>query len=921
MMLGANSNQKFSPYKETLYAVTDIKLNELKAQKIILEEHYAGVLKQAEKTFDLRKKLAILYNGIKDLSVAQNAMHLDLENVHAFVQQVTTDPSVTAHLLQHWIDKLTDEIKFGQKRCEYAYLFGCVLNEWLQNESKNPVNETWVDVEMRTSDENSSPSPTVREGRPEKQEQRDKLEQIIFKKGAMDRLALRAYLNQLFSFEEDADKKLFENIKKDTKEFGESLIRSKVTSEEVIWTIEGLLSTDLLTDAKRGTLKEVKDNYLIVEEIASVLTIMLGRLRSWQWPEEGITIQMRRALNGRYRSFMDENITTALFLQYLGVRWSVHFKNQFIRIFTSDLWKRRKMPSRKVRERRKTMLHEQFDPLHADSYSIEAYRRRIQREQYFLTLLPSSTDELKQYEPTDEEERGYDTKPISGQTLPKVCDNPVNILHLLSVESRLAQAMYPDKKFTVVRTDLEWYGPSIPHDTILEFFDFFCVPTVWTEFFQRFLRAPVRFSPDSSNSEAVTRVRECGVPISHTLSNCASEMLLFVMDFAVNRETEIFLYRIHDDIYFWDIDEEKVIKAWECMQRYAELVGIKFNQEKSGSIAVLPEENDELASKQSENFPVIFGKPPLPQSTVRWGFLIFHSDAIFRIDQEQVTTHIHEMARQLDATNSIFDWIGVYNRYMSFFVSNFGEPGNVFGHQHTEQIIKALERIQRELFAAVGGNPLHRLAQLIQERFPMVKDENILDAWIHWPIVTGGLGVKNFIVDTYAVHLTLKPELKPTKIPSIPKVEKETFFQELVLKDKAKWKAAKLAYEDDFAQVQRKKSNRKAFMLFEEYCEGRETSLSHWREKYVKLLEVPQPSRPSCTSILSSALEQLNEGLQQQSPIKAVWNEITPYWQWMLCHYGGQLLQEFGSIAFMNRELIPLGMISALKSTKIKWDQ
>jgi hypothetical protein len=52
---------------------------------------------------------------------------------------------------------------------------------------------------------------------------------------------------------------------------------------------------------------------MILEEVASVLNMHLNRIDTWSWPEEGVAVEMRRALNGKYRFFMDEELLLVIF--------------------------------------------------------------------------------------------------------------------------------------------------------------------------------------------------------------------------------------------------------------------------------------------------------------------------------------------------------------------------------------------------------------------------------------------------------------------------------------------------------------------------------------------------------------------------------------------------------------------------------
>ena len=93
------------------------------------------------------------------------------------------------------------------------------------------------------------------------------------------------------------------------------------------------------------------------------------------------------------------------------------------------------------------------------------------------------------------------------------------------------------------------------------------------------------------------------------------EAVLSGMDVAVNKRAGgLFLYRIHDDLWLWDADSTKVARGWEEMQAYAKLVGLTFNQPKTGAISVTVAADGALEPQQV---------PGLPTGDIRWGFLVF----------------------------------------------------------------------------------------------------------------------------------------------------------------------------------------------------------------------------------------------------------------------------------------------------------
>lgn len=97
-------------------------------------------------------------------------------------------------------------------------------------------------------------------------------------------------------------------VRKTITAFGEWFLRSKFTVEDLEWTIKSLLSKDLLSNQKRSTLKEFMLNKVVLKEVADVLNMHLSSIASWSWPAGGVTIEMRRYLNGKYRNFMEEEL-------------------------------------------------------------------------------------------------------------------------------------------------------------------------------------------------------------------------------------------------------------------------------------------------------------------------------------------------------------------------------------------------------------------------------------------------------------------------------------------------------------------------------------------------------------------------------------------------------------------------------------
>lgn len=173
--------------------------------------------------------------------------------------------------------------------------------------------------------------------------------------------------------------------------------------------------------------------------------MQLASIESFAWPHEGVQVEMRRHLSGKYRAYMDTEIITALLFQYLGMRWSVGFKAAFCNVVNSPAWKRdaREFTRTERLQRNECFKESKTDVLH----SIEKERRAEQMKLFFMTQLPG---ELASLSP-------YDVEPVV--TGPAVVDVQQTLLKIVNTEIYLKRALHG--QCTVVRTDLEWYVDPI----------------------------------------------------------------------------------------------------------------------------------------------------------------------------------------------------------------------------------------------------------------------------------------------------------------------------------------------------------------------------------------------------------------------------------------------------------------------------
>ncbi|KDR78235.1 hypothetical protein GALMADRAFT_119220 [Galerina marginata CBS 339.88] len=901
---------------QTLQFITDIKLQELEKQRLAYHAH-AKVLEEARtlgENGEILKKVEVLAKAVKswtgsggvdELKVVGGS--LQLTNLDFWLQQAKKDPSFSREIAQGWAHTLEDHIRHTIGRFDSAKLFGRLFNDWLSSgdsvalayqassdDLDNPLNPLGpTGTETATS--------SAQAGRKEMYEQKEQFVSIIFDEHLVDIENLKIYLNGLFESEE-ATKEL-EKLRKEMKNFSYWLKRTPINKKDVKSAINGLLASNLMGEEKRTTLKAFLQNPTLLDEIASVLNMRMASLDSWAWPKEGILVEFRRHLNGKYRAFTDPEIIDALLLHHIGVAWQVKLKHALLRIFDSKAW---------IRPIARETVKGQYRQFLGDDgkSSIEAKRNRTRRNDFFVAQLQDEADTPNSY---------YDDGLVDVPFAANLVGPPrikQELLQIMTTECHLNAALH--ESHAAVCSDFQWFGPSLPHASILTVLEFLGMSKTWLDFYKSFLATPVRFA-----GETECQVRKRGTPISYSLSMLGGEAVIFMMDFAVNqRANGLYVYRMHDDLWLWDADARKVADGWEEMKKYAGLVGLKFNEEKTGSAYVGPKYGHSAR---------------LPKGDIRWGFLKFNpEESRFVIDQKQVDGHIVEMRRQLASTSSVFGWINVYNKYMAFFMRNFGGiPANCFGQSHIVDMIDTLARIQRELFPDStkdeNGGAIGYLKKTLKDQFGA---SDLPEGYFYFPIGRGGLELRNAMLELFALQRKDKPlatygddkygvldsESEPERrledkdlndAFDEDKAIAEHKFKKRVENDPKEYARLKEAWDNRDEQTQQTHLNTEEFLSFEAFTSLRESWLSTWGDSYQHMLQTPSiryvAPVPKMKELLSSSTKP--------------WEHMDWYEQWVVSMYGEDVVKKFGSLEAVDPNLIPVGMVQLFRRSRMKLDQ
>ncbi|KAL5535836.1 hypothetical protein ACEPAF_3930 [Sanghuangporus sanghuang] len=889
-------------FSETLHFITNVKLSELDKKNTKFREHLSQVNEKADKHTDIDAiaHLEVLVDGLKEWPGARTA-DFNLRDIERYLEQARKDPGFPPSVLDDWNCQAQAQFDNEGTRFDFARLFGMLVNDWLR--SKSPKSQDPIAASDIHSQHRSSSRETFEKvSRKETIEQKEKLESIIFVEKKIDVSALESYLDGLFADKEAKDE--LERMRLRIASFAAGLRGREITMEELKQVIQSVLRTDVLSEEKQATLKEFLLNPTITRELASVLNMQLSTIKSWTWPEDGVAVEPRRHLNGRTRFYLDAEILTCLLLHYLGVLWSVEFKRNLNRVLKSVAWKELPKKLSRIDHIRRDIFFGTEDS------SVDKLRQQFDRDHFFMCQLPTEFETVIDHYAEDRgseqaKRKRFGSRLDNGIRTDTPIDLKQSLLHILSADIVLNKALHG--QCTVLRTDLEWFGPSLPFDTIITVLRFFGVPEDDINFMQSFLSCPIMFKDDPSKQ---IHVRKRGVPLSYMLSTLFGELVMFVMDFAINQKSDgLFLHRIHDDFWLWDADEMRCVDAWTEMQRYASTTGLTFNREKTGSITVGKDAVHE----------------DLPRGDVRWGFLVMDAsmDGRFKVDQAMIDRHIKELRRQLASMTSIFGWIQAYNKYMAFIVRNCGDPAVVYGRDHIDDIIDTLARIQLSLFTGMEGvqhgSIASAIASMIKDKLDVSLDD-VPYGWYLWPNAAGGLEVKDPLVDMFL----LRDGYVGRSVDYI--------IRDALWHDEWQYASAKRRWESSDADERAKKylklssSKREVvsvadpFFSFEEFTKSREERGSWWCSAYKKLLERPSQCSISCTPRLQASLELLDDGIDAFGGATD-WDTLRPYWQWIIALHQDQMVKKFGSLAVVDPTTVPVGMVSVFKSSRMKWEQ
>ena len=772
-------------------------------------------------------------------------------------------------------------------------------------------------------------------------------------------MAIAAYLRALFG-KNGANKqatKALEALRRSVEAFETMLSGPGQFNDSVLrWTIAGLLASGLLTDEKRAALKDFLSNTIILAEVADVLNMRMASLSTWSWEMEGLPVEQRRHVTGKYHIYIDEDLLQAIFLQFIGVKWCVFFKKAFTTFSNFDgAWTSLREPIPMLaRKRREYFLGPQ-----EKKPSAQSKRQGLYKSIWFMSQLPDS-EWQDQTAVEGDEEAEYDTRHAKrARTMQTARKSTGGMAPRISAaaQSYQTQQMPSQSLGRAPRRQLaskaaRRSAPSLPYDYHNDVDDLdddmddeadkpkspmetkqFLLHLLSTEMLVNthlhgeFTCARSEFeswSPSLPHSTIHSVLSFFGLSKKWLgfFRKFLEAPLKFVED-GSSAETRTrkrgapgahSLSLICGEVILFCMDYAVNQHAngaqlyrmhddfwiWSSSHQTVVKAWEAINEFADTMGVTLNEGKTGSVRIMGDKKKTAIIDPLLPEGEIRWGFLqLDPTSGHFVIDQTMVDKHIEELQLQLKDKKSIFSWIQAWNTYAGrFFTSNFGKPANCFGREHVDAMLESLERIQRKIFS--DTNVVEFLKNAIHDRFDV---SDIPDGYLYFPIRLGGLELHNPFIGLVQLRDSVY-EQPASALDDFLQAEIDAYL------------SAKSAFEN--GQVSRQGNidpnfvpeDDDEFMEFEEFTKYREEFACDWEdglyEVFIDLLRQPSAETVDMTQsdlVALDAYPSMKDG----------------YWRWVAQLYGPDMKERFGGLNIVDAGLLPIGMVNLFRGGRVKW--
>ena len=976
-----------SVFSQTLQDITTTKLEELAKKRQSYEDRKEAVLADSRKQKDPVSALKTLAEGVKACFAIQAKdgrvvrggsghprLEVDLRNLDRFLDQARFDPSISSTIIAQWRNTMLEHLEMQSHRYAYADLYGQLTMEWLSS-AKSKTGTADRDA-MDTSHDFEEVSSR------RKLESRQLWEQNVFHPVQVDIMEIRLFLNEIFQTKEST--KALQQFRENLGKFEASLATPNQFSQNNLrWVITGLLSSDLLTEEKRQVLRDFQGNQIILAEIGDILDMRMAALSTWSWGKE-VPLEQRRQLNGTFSIYMHEDILQALFLHYIGVKWSTFLKSALKTLVKDSgiLHNNENKVTVSEKHRRDWFLGK-ISP----RPNVQQKRAWHYQAGYLLSqLLDKEIDDISMEEgdveadfdgavkkrrvayPVQAQQMAMQQQAVMGQASGRTKQTARRSLRSAAPSSH----MFYQKKEEVddddeqdfglsdgsneesdgIEPDLTQYKPKNSMDAKQKLLhllstdilintrltgDITCFRTQfesWNPLLPHAtIKAVLEFFGVSQKwlkffetfLQAPLRFMDDeGEPRLRRRGAPGSHTISDVFG-------EIVLFCLdfavneqsHGD-FLWRLNDQ--LWFWgsndSCISAWKTIE--RFNKVMGVSLDELKSGSVRLQMKQGSIQPADTGSV-LPQGDIRWGMLFLDpKTSRFTIDRNMVSDHVEELRTQLkDKEKSIFSWVQAYSTYATvFFTSNFGKPANIYGRHHVDEMLEVHESNQRSLFASSSADVNSVVDWLKKEIERRFHIKDIPDGYLFFPVELGGLELKSPFIGSLQIRDSVTED---------PSQLLDKFFEA----ERDAYAAAKKKFEERKPYEWRQHGGRNSmripenadvFPSFEEYTKYRERlnyGFNHQLvDVYDELLKAPEEQSIDFDNEgqVVNALGRLGR-MGILNNIHADWWSMTPYWKWVASLYGPEMVKRFGGFRIVDPALLPMGMVMLFRSGRVQWEE
>jgi hypothetical protein len=640
------------------------------------------------------------------------------ENALDFLTLAEDGESVDDTELEEWNKTLDAELEKLRSRVEHAAVLGDVLKEWLDEQrttgqAAETIDPTPIPADTETPKFTPDAAPPT------------SFDPSVFLKNH----SLATGLEYEFS-----------RLAEGTRKYGEDLFESsyKVEKHEVEGAIR-VISGDarVYSAGIRRQIKELGTQPLMVDELASSFTSRWRGLENWEWPVEGIRGNLQRHMSGKERNFLNLDMYDAIFMEIIGQKWCVHFRDGLARIRESGSWPRiyslQGLESGKESEL-KSLLEMLRVSRKEEAFVGVKNQRGIAQEDLarvkgeFASAMKSPGG-YAGYEPSTSDTPIPEWAGVIDASRTAAIHS--NVFRHMRADIAVSRELQQELDVAVFHGDLANFGPSVPHDVTIETLRYFGMPEQWLEWFRKYLKLPYR------GAGGTITVAERGTPFGMTLSTVVNELLLVILDTALASAAGIAVHRQHDDIWIWSSQIDRVSKAWAIMNDFTTLTGLSWNEEKTGC-TVIRGSRGEAGSGEG-----------LPKQGIKWGVLILTPDGTWQPDEAKLEELAKAIKVDLDrvSSRSLLANINIWNKYHGYITRNVGPVTDTTAFKQPDLLRATLRRFQQ--LALPDHSTVHdTLISHFRHRFPQHETYTLTRAILEWPIGLGG-----FTLHPHLLHI------------------------------------------------------------------------------------------------------------------------------------------------------------------------